>query len=188
MKKVGVFLSRMQPIHNAHLWMIQNVLKDNDEALVMIGSANKFGTERNPLDINLRKELVKSALIEKFGQEYDKKIKIIEFPDWSSEENNDDKEWGRLIYYNVVGNMGVKEFSYYCSEDIDMIKGWFEEELRQRINFRFFSRNNEFNGLSATKVREAILNNDNEYIKKYCPIEVFAKREFIKEKIKIINR
>ena len=84
--------------------------------------------------------------------------------------------------------MGVKEFSYYCSEDIDMIKGWFEEELRQRINFRFFSRNNEFNGLSATKVREAILNNDNEYIKKYCPIEVFAKREFIKEKIKIINR
>ena len=77
MKKVGVFLSRMQPIHNAHLWMIQNVLKDNDEALVMIGSANKFGTERNPLDINLRKELVKSALIEKFGQEYDKKIKII---------------------------------------------------------------------------------------------------------------
>ena len=186
MKKVGVFLSRMQPIHNAHLWMIQNVLKDNDEALVMIGSANKFGTERNPLDINLRKELVKSALIEKFGQEYDKKIKIIEFPDWSSEENNDDKEWGRLIYYNVVGNMGIKEFSYYCSENAEMIKGWFEEELRQRINFKFFSRNNEFNGLSATKVREAILNNDDEYIKKYCPKEVFERKNFLKEAIKSI--
>ena len=54
-----------------------------------------------------------------------------------------------------------------------MIKGWFEEELLQRINFRFFSRANEFNGLSATKVREAILRKDDKFIKDNCPKEVF---------------
>lgn len=177
----------MQPIHNAHLWMIENAFKENDEVLVMIGSANKFGTERNPLDIKLRKELVITALVDKFGKEYETKVKVIEFPDWSSEENNDDKEWGRLIYYNVVGNMGVKEFSYYCSEDTDMIKGWFEDELKERINFRFFSRDNEFGGLSATKVREAILNDDDEYIKKYCPIEVFERKKIIKETMKFMR-
>lgn len=190
MKKVGVFLSRMQPIHNAHLWMIENALKENDEVLVMIGSANKSGTERNPLPIDLRKSMVESAINEYFRHKNypQNSVKIITLPDWSSEENNDDKEWGRLIYYNVVGNMGVKEFSYYCSEDTDMIKGWFEDELKERINFRFFSRNNEFNGLSATKVREAILNDDDEYIKKYCPIEVFKRKKFIKKEIKVINR
>lgn len=186
MKKVGVFLSRMQPIHNAHLWMIENALKENDEVLVMIGSANKFGTERNPLPIDLRKSMVESAINEYFKHKNypQNSVKIITLSDWSSEENNDDKEWGRLIYYNVVGNMGVKEFSYYSSENPEMIKGWFEDELKERINFKFFSRDNEFGGLSATKVREAILNDDDEYIKSNCPIEVFERKNFIKEAIK----
>ncbi len=186
MEKVGVFLSRMQPIHNAHLWMIENALKENDKVLVIIGSSNKSGTERNPLPIDIRKSIVESAIYEHLKNKnyMQESIKIITLSDWSSEENNDDKEWGRLIYYNVVGNMGVREFSYYSSENSEMIKGWFEEELKERINFRFFSRNNEFNGLSATKVREAILNNDDEYIKKYCPIEVFERKNFIKEAIK----
>ncbi len=175
MEKVGVFLSRMQPIHNAHLWMIENALKENDKVLVIIGSANKFGTERNPLPIDMRKPMVENAIQEYFGSKnYPKhSIKVITLSDWSSEENNDDKEWGRLIYYNVVGNMGVREFSYYSSENPKIIKGWFEEELIQRINFRFFSRENEFNGLSATKVREAIIRNDDEFIRKNCPKEVF---------------
>ena len=188
MKKVGVFLSRMQPIHNAHLWMIENALKENDKVLVMIGSADKFGTERNPMPIDRRKQMVESAITEYFkNRNYLDSIKIITLSDWSSEENNDDKEWGRLIYYNVVGNMGVKEFSYYSSENPEMIKGWFEEELRERINFRFFSRENEFNGLSATKVREAILNNDDEFIKNNCPIEVFEKKKFIEAAMKFMR-
>ena len=64
MEKVGVFLSRMQPIHNAHLWMIENALKENDKVLVIIGSANKFGTERNPLPIDMRKPMVENAIQE----------------------------------------------------------------------------------------------------------------------------
>lgn len=180
MKKVGVFLSRMQPVHNAHLWMVENALKENNEVLIIIGSANKFGTDRNPFGIKLRKELVINSLKEKFEEEYLNRIKIIELPDWSSEDNNDDVEWGRLIYYNVVSNMGVKKFSYYCSEDPEMIKGWFEDELKERINFRFFSRDNEFKGLSATKIREAILNDNDEYIKKYCPSVIMERKNFLR--------
>ena len=185
MKKVGVFLSRMQPIHNAHLWMVQNALKENDEVLIIIGSANKVRTDRNPFDIKLRKELVIKALKEKFEEQNLKKINVIELPDWSSEKNNDDIEWGRLIYYNVVSNMGVKKFSYYCSENPDMIKGWFEEELKERINFRFFSRNNEFNELSATKIRKAIYEENTEYIKRYCPRCIVNEKNKLKELIKL---
>lgn len=184
MEKVGIFLSRMQPIHNAHLWMIENALKENEKVLIMIGSANKRGTERNPLDIRIRRKLVEEALKEKFGKNYGEKIKIMELPDWSSEKNNTDTEWGRLIYYNVVSNMDVKEFSYYCSEEPELIKGWFDEYLKERINFRFSSRDNQFNGLSATKVRKAIVEGDVEYIDLYCPKCVRENIETLKNIIK----
>ena len=177
MKKVGIFLSRMQPIHNAHLWLIENALKENDKVLIMIGSANKKGTDRNPLDITIRRKIVEEALIEKFGKNYEEKIKIMELPDWSTEKNTTDTEWGRLVYYNVVSNMDVKKFSYYCSEEPKLIKGWFDEYLKERINFRFFSRDNHFNGLSATKIREALLNNDEEYLVNNLPYEVYSLKE-----------
>lgn len=183
MNKVGVFLSRMQPIHNAHLWMIENALKENEKVLVIIGSSNKYGDIRNPIDIKLRKELVTEAIEEYFGNNYEERIKIVELPDWSTEHNNDDQEWGRLIYYTVVANMDVKEFSYYCSEEPSKIKGWFENELKSRINFRFFSRDNKFNNLSATRVREAILEDNIEYIKKYCPTIILQRKDEIKVKL-----
>lgn len=181
MEKVGVFLSRMQPIHNAHLWMIENALRENDKVLVLIGSANKSGTLRNPFNITLRRNLVEEAIREHFTEEDVNKIIIKELIDWSSEENNDDNEWGRLIYYNVVSTMNVKNFSYYCSEDSEMIEGWFEEELKKRIDFKYFSRENQFKGLSATKIRKALLEDNADYVREYCPNCVCAVRESLKE-------
>ena len=35
MKKVGVFLARMQPIHNAHLYMVEKACEECDEATVI---------------------------------------------------------------------------------------------------------------------------------------------------------
>lgn len=186
MEKIGVFLSRMQPIHNAHLWMIENALRENDRVLVLIGSADKSGTVRNPFDIKLRKKLVEAAINEYFSEEDKKRIVLRGLVDWSTEQNNDDQEWGRLIYYNVVSIMNVKEFSYFCSEEPEKIEGWFEEKLRERINFRYFSRDNQFNGLSATRIREAILDDNSEYIREYCPNCVCAVREKLKEILKTI--
>lgn len=171
-RKVGIFLSRMQPIHNAHLWMIENALKENEEVLIIVGSANRKNEERNPFDIKIRLEMVQEALDEHFEKDNRNRIKIIELPDWSSEKNNDDTEWGNLVYYNVVSKMNTKYFSYYCSENPELIKGWFEDKLKERINFRFFSRDNQFNDLSATRIRKAIQEDNFEYVKKYCPTGV----------------
>ena len=186
MEKIGVFLSRMQPIHNAHLWMIENALRENDRVLVLIGSADKSETVRNPFDIKLRKKLVETAINEYFSEEDKKRIVLRGLVDWSTEQNNYDQEWGRLIYYNVVSLMNVKEFSYFCSEEPEKIEDWFEEKIKQRINFRYFSRDNQFNGLSATRIREAILDDNSEYIREYCPNCVCAIRENLKEILKTI--
>ena len=42
--KLGVILSRCQPLHKGHVDMINKALKENDKVLFIIGSANKYST------------------------------------------------------------------------------------------------------------------------------------------------
>ena len=74
MKKIGVILARLQPIHNGHLALIEKSINENDETYVFIGSANKFN-KRNPLPISLRLMLCKEAFKEKF--DWDENTNII---------------------------------------------------------------------------------------------------------------
>ena len=61
-QKVGVFLSRMQPLHNGHLGIIDIVFKENQKVVILIGSKNKNGTVRNPLHVNLRTDILKKQI------------------------------------------------------------------------------------------------------------------------------
>lgn len=102
-ENIGVFLSRMQPLHIGHLGMIDKVLSENDSVIILIGSANKKDSIRNPIDVNTRREILKEALEDKYGKNYNDKIKIKEIPDWSSEDDIESNlEWGRYLYYNIV--------------------------------------------------------------------------------------
>ena len=188
-QKVGVFLSRMQPLHIGHLGIIDTILEENDILIILIGSKNKSGTLRNPLDINLRREILEEALKEKYGQDYEKRIIIAELPDWSMEtDTSSNKEWGRYLYYNIVSKAEQKNFSIYFSDEPQIIKDWFDEELMSRINFRLFERKDMFEGVSSTKIREAFLNNDKEYIEKSCPDAVLRRYDKIKGIIEEVNK
>ena len=113
MEKYGVFLSRMQPLHIGHLGMIDMALSDNDKLLILIGSSNKENMVRNPIGIDLRKEILIETLIDKYGEEYSSKIKVKAIPDWSSEDDiASNLEWGRYLYYNVVSEIRLKKFFY----------------------------------------------------------------------------
>lgn len=185
---IGVFLSRMQPLHIGHLGIIEKAISENDKVVVIIGSKNKSGTLRNPIDANLRREILEDALLEKFGQSYKEKIIVSELPDWSMEtEVETFKEWGRYLYYNIVSVAEQKEFSIYFSDDAELIKSWFDEELQGRINFRLFERNNMFNAVSSTKIRQAFIDENRKYIEKSCPKAVLNRYEELHEIIKKVN-
>lgn len=101
-EKVGVFLSRMQPLHIGHIGMIKKALSENDRVIILIGSANKKGTIRNPIEIGIRREILEDTLSEEFKEER-KRITIKELPDWTEETDAPSNlEWGRYLYYNVV--------------------------------------------------------------------------------------
>ena len=78
--KTGVVLARLQPIHNGHLELIEQACDENDRVFILIGSADKFN-KRNPIPINLRKQLAEEAL-EELAKKYaianakDAKVKV----------------------------------------------------------------------------------------------------------------
>ena len=52
--KYGVIITRAQPLHIGHVKVIKKALEENDRVLLIIGSADKSMTERNPFSINQR--------------------------------------------------------------------------------------------------------------------------------------
>ena len=86
MNKVGVFLARMQPIHNAHLYMVTKACEECDKVVVILGSENKKDTLRNPFTIEKRKEMLLVSL----PKQYRSKISVYEIPDWSMESKVED--------------------------------------------------------------------------------------------------
>jgi len=167
MNKAGVFLARMQPLHNAHLYLVKKALEECDTVLIVLGSENKVDMLRNPYDISLRVKMLRESL----SEEENNKLNVITLPDWSMESDYDsDKIWGRYFYYNVVANLGQKHFSIYFSDDIRLLDNWFKgTEVEDYVTYRHFERNKIFDNLSATKIRQAFIDNNKDYIEKYCP-------------------
>jgi cytidyltransferase-like protein len=79
--KVGVFLARMQPMHKAHIWMVEKALEENDKVLVVLGSSNKERTLRNPLPFWLRKQFLEDHIYDSFNEGHLDKLEVIELPD-----------------------------------------------------------------------------------------------------------
>ena len=179
MKKVGVFLARMQPVHNAHLFLVHKALEENDKVLIVLGSENKVDMLRNPYDISLREEMLRECLTD----EDNKKLEIVTLPDWSMESDKEnDKTWGRYFYYNVVSRIFQKRFSIYYSDDPKILDDWFNDtEVREFITYRNFERSKLFEGLSSTKIRNAFINDDVDYIKEYCPESVQKRFDYLKK-------
>lgn len=176
--KYGVIITRAQPLHVGHVKVIKKALEENDRVLLIIGSADKSMTERNPFSIDLRWQQYLQMLCY-YKWNFDQ-IKAIKLPDWSADKNipydsnvgsnnqnyeTVSKEWGLYLYYNIVGAIGQKDFTLYYNDDPAIIKEWFPEYIWNRITLKTIGRDD----ISSSKVREAMLNEDMEYLKKTVP-------------------
>lgn len=201
MKTVGVILARLQPIHNGHLALIQKSLNENDETYVFVGSADKFN-ERNPLPISMRITLAKEAFKEKFnwnestnivvrtlGPEdidtVNKKLFIVPLDDLTDESDNS-YDWGFYLYSKIVTETQCSNFTVYYSDGFEIITTWFPGFiLRNNISLSLLARNATESGISATVIRNAIVNGDDDTLKKFVPTIVYDLRESIKQHIEL---
>ena len=181
-KKYGVFLARMQPVHNSHLYIIKKALKENDAVLVLLGSANKKGNLRNPFDKIVRMEMLREC----FTSKEKEKLTFDFLDDYSSEDDvKNFKKWGAYLYESITSRINQSNFNLYYSDDPKILDDWFKDSnYYDDITYKLIDRKNVFEGLSATKIRNALLNDDINYIKKYCPSSVIKRFDYLKEEYK----
>lgn len=58
--KVGLACMRLQPFHTGHARLIDRMLDECERVYLLIGSADKEGTEKNPIPYLFRKRLVEN--------------------------------------------------------------------------------------------------------------------------------
>lgn len=177
--KLGVFTARMQPLHKSHEFLIEQSMKENEKTYVFMGSADKFRTERNPFTIEERMGMFRKVFSEEL---ISGKLFLVPLNDLTDETDND-FAWGQYLYDNIVTHTGENEFSIYYSDNPEIMLSWFTDELKNKINFRFFDRKKIFRELSATKIRNALidmeLNNSSiseKYLEENLPLEIYKIR------------
>lgn len=174
-----VFLTRAQPFHKGHIEVIRQILKENNKALVIIGSADKEDNDRNIFSIEKRLWLWQKILQKNiFTADEADRITLLTLNDLSEDinipkqDNNTsiidnagmvNKEWGLYLYYNIVAAVNQKEFSIYYNDDISIINAWFPQYLQQRINIKQRIR---IDGISSSKIRAHIKNKNLEALKR----------------------
>ena len=177
--KTGVILARFQPVHNGHLQLILKAVEENDLVLVIIGSIDKLNA-RNPIPWTIRKEMVEEAIADTFlVQGHKEKIKVVELPDLSDESDNS-HDWGFYLYSFIVSQTKEPNFTIYYSDGFEIITSWFPGFLlRNNVSLSLLARNTCEDGISATEVRELILNGRLSE-KDVVPESVYKRRETIK--------
>lgn len=62
--KRGLFVGRFQPFHNGHMEVVRDILKETDEVIIVIGSAQDSHRLDNPFTAGERAVMIKLALDE----------------------------------------------------------------------------------------------------------------------------
>lgn len=91
---IGLICGRFQTFHKGHERLVETGLMLCDRLLILIGSAQEYGTERNPLNVNTRAKMLKEI----YGDS--PKIMIYGLSDLTN-ENDICPEWGRYLLDNV---------------------------------------------------------------------------------------
>lgn len=150
----GVILFRAQPFHNGHLAQIKRAyedIRDTDEDLyIIVGSADKVGTQRNPIPIAFRTQLINEVLQSEYSYKQRQHIHVVPLNDFTDEANNS-HEWGRYLYYNLCAITLDKNFIIYYSDRPEIMLSWFDEDILLHIAFKFLPR---YANISATLVRQ----------------------------------
>ena len=141
---VGLICGRFQTFHKGHEKLIETGLMLCDRLLILIGSSQECGTERNPLNINTRTKMLRAV----YGD--NPNIMIYGLPDLTN-ENDIRPEWGRYLLDNVDRYIYKNpEIMIYVNDESR--SNWFAKEDLKNTTELIINRNDL--PISATALRQ----------------------------------
>lgn len=141
---VGLVCGRFQTFHKGHEKLIDTGLLLCDRLLILIGSAQESGTERNPLNINTRTKMLKTI----YGD--NPNIMIYGLSDMTN-ENDICPEWGRYLLNNVDHYIHKNPEVMIYGNDESRSQWFSKEDLGETTELIV---NRQALPISATMVRE----------------------------------
>lgn len=143
----GLICGRFQTFHKGHESLVETGLKLCDRLLILVGSAQECGTERNPFNINTRTKMLKTI----YGD--NQNIMIYGLADLTN-ENDITPDWGKYLLKNVDRYIyKAPELMIYGNDEAR--SRWFDpEDIKDTSEFIV---NRGRIPISATMVREAMV-------------------------------
>jgi bifunctional NMN adenylyltransferase/nudix hydrolase len=98
--KYGVFIGRFQPLHAGHLNSINKIVEQGLIPVILIGSAQERGTEKNPLSFVERRNLIEKEI-----------PNVITRPLKDFKSNED---WAKNVIHTLWSiSHNIKEFTFF---------------------------------------------------------------------------
>lgn len=146
----GLICGRFQTFHKGHERLVDTGLLLCDRLLILIGSAQECGTERNPFNINTRTKILKAI----YGDRPE--IMIYGLADLT-DENDIRPEWGRYLLDNTDRYIHKNpEIMIYGNDESR--SNWFDK--KDLANTAELIMNRYDMPISATMVRNAMAKDD----------------------------
>jgi bifunctional NMN adenylyltransferase/nudix hydrolase len=116
----GLICGRFQTFHNGHEKLVDTGMLLCDRLLILVGSAQECGTERNPFNVSTRIDMIKEV----YGD--NNRIRVYALSDMTN-ENDICPEWGRYLLDNVHRYIHKNpEIMIYGNDESR--SGWFAKE------------------------------------------------------------
>lgn len=144
---VGFTIGRFQTPHNGHEKLFETGLKLCDRLLILVGSAQESGTERNPFNIATRIKMLKTI----YGD--NPNIMIYGLSDLTN-ENDICPEWGRYLLENVDRYIYKNPDVMIYGND-ESRSGWFDKKDLKNTTEIIINRNEL--PISATMLRRLMV-------------------------------
>lgn len=176
-KKYGYIIGRFSPVTKGHEKLIEYALTKVDVLLILVGSADKKNTFRNPFSIETRMRLLTKIYKKEIEN---KQIILAPLNDLTEETDIQGGKWGKYLIQNVEKILKRKpDYSIYGEEESR--KYWFNKEDVINIEDIILKRTEE--DISATKVREIIAKNDYENFKKFVNSKIYEDYKDIRNEL-----
>lgn len=145
----GLLVGRFQTFHKGHQHLVDTGLMLCDRLLILVGSAQEYGTERNPLNIQTRIDMLKAIYTTD-------RVMIYALSDLT-DENDIRPEWGRYVLDNADRYIyKAPELMIYGNDESR--SRWFDTEDIK--NTSEFIVNRGAIPISATALREMMVKDE----------------------------